>query len=73
VDAHDRVHRGETIADISPVESADRALLVLQTLARAGSRGRSLAELSAALGLHKTTVHRALAARWLPPLDGGVL
>jgi IclR family transcriptional regulator, acetate operon repressor len=49
-------------AAVSPVESVDRALLVLQTLARAGARGMSLAELAAALGLHKTTVHRVLAA-----------
>ncbi len=46
----------------SPVESIDRALLVLQTLARAGARGMVLADLAAALGLNKTTVHRSLAA-----------
>src|SRR5450756_2058619 len=48
--------------DISPVESVDRALLLLQALARAGARGCSLAELATPLGLHKTTVHRALSA-----------
>ncbi|MDM8084804.1 IclR family transcriptional regulator [Cellulomonas cellasea] len=46
----------------SPVESVDRALLVLQALARAGSRGLTLADLASSLGLHKTTVHRALQA-----------
>ncbi|MCC2317959.1 IclR family transcriptional regulator [Cellulomonas chengniuliangii] len=46
----------------SPVESVDRALLALQALARAGSRGLTLAELASSLGLHKTTVHRALQA-----------
>ncbi|HEY5515718.1 MAG TPA: IclR family transcriptional regulator [Pengzhenrongella sp.] len=46
----------------SPVESVDRALLVLQALARAGAHGMSLAELATSLGLNKTTVHRALAA-----------
>ncbi len=46
----------------SPVESVDRALLVLQALARAGGRGLTLADLAASLGLHKTTVHRALQA-----------
>lgn len=50
------------MTDTSPVESVDRALLVLQSLARAGSRGSSLSELATSLGLHKTTVHRALAA-----------
>jgi len=46
----------------SPVESVDRALLALQALARAGGRGLTLAELASSLGLHKTTVHRALQA-----------
>lgn len=46
----------------SPIESVDRALLVLQALADAGARGVALAELSAQLGLNKTTVHRTLAA-----------
>ena len=49
-------------AGTSPVESVDRALLTLQALARAGARGMSLAELATALGLNKSTVHRALAA-----------
>ena len=48
--------------DTSPVESVDRALLALQLLARAGARGLGLAELAAALGLNKSTAHRALAA-----------
>lgn len=50
------------MTDTSPVESVDRALLVLQVLARSGGRGNTLAELAASLGLNKTTVHRALAA-----------
>ena len=49
-------------AGTSPVESVDRALLTLQVLARAGARGRSLAELAASLGLNKSTAHRLLAA-----------
>ena len=49
-------------AGTSPVESVDRALLVLQALARAGARGMSLADLAAALDLNKSTVHRSLAA-----------
>lgn len=48
--------------EASPVESVDRALLVLQALARAGAHGMGLADLSATLGLNKSTVHRALAA-----------
>jgi len=48
--------------DTSPVESVDRALLVLQALAEAGARGIGLAELAADLGLNKSTVHRSLAA-----------
>jgi len=46
----------------SPVESVDRALLVLTTLAEAGPRGLALADLAARVGVHKTTVHRTLAA-----------
>lgn len=46
----------------SPVEAVDRALLVLETLAPAGPRGLGLAELASRLGLHKTTLHRVLAA-----------
>jgi len=53
---------GPDRADASPVESVDRALLALQLLARAGARGMGLAELAAALGLNKSTAHRALAA-----------
>jgi len=55
--------QGETsYGETSPVESVDRALLALGALARAGARGMGLAELAAALGLNKTTVHRSLAA-----------
>ncbi len=46
----------------SPVESVDRALRVLQALAAAGPTGLPLVELSGALGLNKTTVHRTLGA-----------
>ena len=46
----------------SPVESVDRALLVLEALAAAGPAGMGLAELASRLGVNKTTVHRALAA-----------
>lgn len=46
----------------SPVEAIDRALLVLEALARAGAQGAQLADLANELGLNKTTVHRSLAA-----------
>lgn len=46
----------------SPVESIDRALVVLAELASAGTGGLSLGQLADRLGVHKTTVHRALAA-----------
>ena len=46
----------------SPVEAVDRALLVLEALAGAGPGGLPLAELATRLDVHKTTVHRALAA-----------
>lgn len=46
----------------SPVESVDRALRTLEAVAAAGPGGVGLADLSAALGVHKTTVHRSLAA-----------
>lgn len=46
----------------SPVESIDRALVVLVELAAAGTRGLTLGQLAERLGVHKTTVHRALAA-----------
>ncbi|PWD49942.1 IclR family transcriptional regulator [Serinibacter arcticus] len=46
----------------SPVESIDRALLVLVALAEAGPDGASLATLADRVGVHKTTLHRALAA-----------
>lgn len=46
----------------APVESVDRALRTLDLVASAGPGGAALADLAAALGLHKTTVHRSLAA-----------
>ncbi len=46
----------------SPVEAVDRALLVLEALAAAGPQGMTLADLASRLDVHKTTVHRALAA-----------
>lgn len=46
----------------SPVESVDRALRALDVVAGAGPAGIALADLAAALGVHKTTVHRSLAA-----------
>jgi DNA-binding IclR family transcriptional regulator len=48
--------------DTSPIESVDRALLALQELAGVGARGMVLADLAAALGVNKTTLHRSLAA-----------
>lgn len=45
-----------------PLGGVDRALLVLQALAPAGSAGLALAEVAGSLGLNKTTVHRTLAA-----------
>ncbi len=50
------------MAGASPIESVDRALQVLTTLAEAGPRGLVLADLATRLGVHKTTVHRTLAA-----------
>ena len=50
------------MTNASPVESVDRALLVLEALAAAGPAGLSLAELASRLEVHKTTAHRALAA-----------
>lgn len=47
---------------VSPVESVDRALRTLDAIAAAGVGGMTLADLSVALGVHKTTVHRSLAA-----------
>ena len=46
----------------SPVEAIDRALVVLEALARGGAQGVQLADLATELGLNKTTVHRSLAA-----------
>ena len=45
----------------TPVESVDRALLMLQALADAGANGIGLADLAASLGLNKSTAHRTLA------------
>lgn len=45
-----------------PVESIDRALVALTVLAAAGPDGLTLGQLAERLGVHKTTVHRALAA-----------
>jgi len=50
------------VVQSSPVESVDRALLVLQVLADAGARGMGLADLASALDLNKSTTHRVLAA-----------
>lgn len=50
------------MVETSPVESVDRALRMLTTLAGAGARGMTLAELATALDLNKTTLHRGLAA-----------
>lgn len=50
------------MTDGSPVESVDRALRLLQALTAAGSGGAGVSELAAQVGLHKTTVHRTLAA-----------
>ncbi|QZN85128.1 IclR family transcriptional regulator [Cellulomonas sp. C5510] len=49
-------------AGTAPLESVDRALRTLDAVAAAGPEGSTLADLSAALGVHKTTVHRSLAA-----------
>lgn len=49
-------------AGSAPLESVDRALRTLDAVAAAGPAGSTLADLSAALGVHKTTVHRSLAA-----------
>lgn len=46
----------------SPMASVDKALLVLTELSSAGPQGRSLAELAAALGVAKSTLHRTLTA-----------
>ncbi|QAY63464.1 IclR family transcriptional regulator [Xylanimonas allomyrinae] len=46
----------------SPIGAVDKALLALDALARAGAGGAQLAELAAEVGVHKTTLHRTLAA-----------
>lgn len=48
--------------DPSPIGSVDKALRVLEELATAGPRGRSLAALSERTGINKPTIHRTLAA-----------
>lgn len=53
---------GGTGGGAPPVEGVDRALRTLDAVAAAGPAGVTLAGLSAALGVHKTTVHRSLAA-----------
>lgn len=50
------------MTETPPVESIDRALLVLAALSAIGPDGASLATLADRLGVHKTTLHRALAA-----------
>jgi DNA-binding IclR family transcriptional regulator len=50
------------VADPSPLGSVDKALLALDALARAGAQGAQLADLAADVGVHKTTLHRTLAA-----------
>lgn len=50
------------MADPPPVESIDRALLVITALAGAGAQGASLSTLCNQLGLTKATMHRTLAA-----------
>ncbi|GMA30292.1 IclR family transcriptional regulator [Litorihabitans aurantiacus] len=50
------------MTEASPVESIDRALLALTELAAAGADGLSLAVLADRVGVHKTTLHRALTA-----------
>ena len=46
----------------SPIGSVDKALSALDALANAGAIGAQLAELAAAIGVHKATLHRTLAA-----------
>ncbi|GAB2453783.1 IclR family transcriptional regulator [Xylanimonas ulmi] len=50
------------MADPSPIGAVDKALLALDALARAGADGAPLADLAADVGVHKTTLHRTLAA-----------
>lgn len=46
----------------SPLGSVDKALLTLDALGRAGAEGATLGELAAAVGAHKSTLHRTLSA-----------
>lgn len=50
------------VTESPPVESIDRALLLLSALADAGPEGLTLGALADRIGVHKTTLHRALAA-----------
>ncbi|MBV7362935.1 IclR family transcriptional regulator [Actinomycetaceae bacterium TAE3-ERU4] len=44
----------------APIESINRALMILDALSQAGPKGMALVELSAAVELNKSTVYRAL-------------
>ncbi|WP_425954839.1 IclR family transcriptional regulator [Xylanimonas sp. McL0601] len=48
--------------DPSPIGAVDKALLALDALARTGAAGAQLADLATEVGVHKTTLHRTLAA-----------
>jgi DNA-binding IclR family transcriptional regulator len=52
----------EPSGDRSPVESVDRALVVLEALGGAGADGVALSDLARATGLHKASLHRILSA-----------
>jgi IclR family KDG regulon transcriptional repressor len=54
------VNNGEK-QSVQHVQSVERAMLLLEILADASKEGMSLAKLSAAAGLHKTTAYRLLA------------
>ncbi|WP_083562965.1 IclR family transcriptional regulator [Boudabousia liubingyangii] len=45
----------------TPVEAIDRALVIMQALAEAGPQGLSIAQITEALKLNKSTVYRALS------------
>jgi IclR family acetate operon transcriptional repressor len=47
---------------VSPLESVDRALRLLEVLASRGAEGATLAEVASVAGMHKTTAHRTLGA-----------
>lgn len=70
----DRVVTAVDAGAASPLESVDRALRLLETLASHGADGATLAELATATGMHKTTAHRTLGAlryRQFVDQDGG--